>query len=63
MRLLESLAGREFVLALIDEGLEQGITFEDYPRSAEYLLGLRERVNREIAQATAQPPRARQLRA
>jgi len=49
LRLLESLAGREAVLALIDGGLETGIRFDEYPRSAEYLLELRERVNKEIA--------------
>ncbi len=49
MRLLESLAGREAVLALIDGGLETGVTFDEYPRSAQYLLDLREKINREIA--------------
>jgi len=47
MQLLESLAGREFVLKIIDEGIEP-ITFERYPHSDEYVLGLRRRINREI---------------
>ena len=47
--LLESLAGRDFVLTMLDEGLETPITFEEYPGEDNWLLNLRERVNREIA--------------
>jgi len=47
MQLLESLAGREAVLGIIDEGIEP-ITFDRYPHSDDYVLGLRERINREI---------------
>lgn len=49
--LLESLAGREFVLHLIDGDLpeEEKITFSQYPRRADYILELRRRVNEEIA--------------
>lgn len=46
---LEQLAGRSFAEALIYENAPmQPITFSDYPRSAEYLLALRERVAGEI---------------
>lgn len=50
-RLLESLAGRDLVLQLIDGDLpeEEKITFGAYPRRAEYILDLREKVNAEIA--------------
>ena len=47
MQLLETLAGREAVLKLIDEGIEP-ITFDKYPHSDDYVLGLRERINRAI---------------
>ncbi len=50
-KLLESLSSREFVLELIDGDLpeEEKITFSAYPRRADYILNLRERVNAEIA--------------
>ena len=48
MDLLASIAGREYVLQLIDEGLEQPVTFSQYPRNADYLLNLRRRINDEI---------------
>ncbi len=54
--LLERLAGREFVMALIEEGLSEAITFKRYPTGAEYLLRLRERVNREIMKRLAKEP-------
>lgn len=47
--LLESLTSREFVVGLIMEGVEEPITFEKYPQSAEYLENLREKVNSEIS--------------
>ena len=47
--LLESLAGRAFVLMLLDEGLDTPIRFDHYPVSDKWLLELRERVNKEIA--------------
>ena len=45
----EELYGREFVLNLIDEGLEKPLTFLEYPKEAEYILNLREKVNAAIA--------------
>ncbi len=38
--------GRPAVEALIHEGLDRPLTFHRYPRSAQWLLELRERVNR-----------------
>lgn len=49
LRLLESLIGRDRVLSLLEEGLESPITFSEYPRDADWLLQLRERINSEIA--------------
>ena len=51
MQWLETLVGRERVLELIDGELSESVTFKRYPRSAEYLLNLRRRVNEEIVRA------------
>lgn len=45
LRLLEERYGREYVLAGLEEGLEQPISFSRYPRDAEWLLAKREWVN------------------
>ncbi len=50
LKLLESLKGRDFVMAILEDGIEP-ITFTCYPRSADYLLETRERVNRAIEEA------------
>jgi len=47
MQLLEKFIGREAVVKLIDEGIEP-LTFEKYPHTDDYVLGLRARINREI---------------
>ena len=47
---LESLSGRERVLEMIHEGLDYELTMKRYPRSAGWLLDLRERVNQAIAE-------------
>ncbi|MEG1875469.1 MAG: DUF4091 domain-containing protein [Angelakisella sp.] len=47
-QLLEHLAGRELVLALMEEGLEEPITFSCYPTDHDYLLRLRDKVDGEI---------------
>lgn len=46
LRLLEKRIGRDVVLAMIDDGLAEPITFFDFPQNEEYLLGLRQRVGR-----------------
>ena len=48
-KLLESLAGREFVVQLIKEGRNEEFTYKNYPKEPEYLLNLHERVLSEIA--------------
>ncbi|CAG7595265.1 hypothetical protein PAESOLCIP111_00032 [Paenibacillus solanacearum] len=48
LQLLESSIGRERVLALVEEGLEQPITFSEYPHSMEWLLNKREQINQAI---------------
>lgn len=50
LSLLEEKAGRETVLALIEEGLTEPLTFTKYPLEEEYLLRLREKVNARISQ-------------
>ncbi len=48
LQLCESLYGRDYVIDLIEEDLDEKITFKRYPKDAEYLLDLRERVNAAI---------------
>jgi hypothetical protein len=50
LELLESKIGRESVLALLEEGLDQPITFSEYPSEAAWLLEKRELINRKIAE-------------
>ena len=45
----EELYGREYVINLIDEGLEKPLTFLEYPHEADYILNLRKKVNAAIA--------------
>ncbi len=47
--LLESLAGRQEVLELLDAGLPDQITFRNYPREASWLLAKRAEINERIA--------------
>ncbi|WNQ12220.1 DUF4091 domain-containing protein [Paenibacillus aurantius] len=48
LQLLESLIGREQVVAMIDEGLPEALTFSQYPKDAQWLLEFRESVNTAI---------------
>ncbi len=48
MRLLESYVGHERVVEIIEEVAGMPITFSDYPHTNEYMLKLRERINKEI---------------
>lgn len=52
LQLLESLIGRDQVLVMLEEGLTEPLSFSQYPSNAEWLLGLRERVNRAITDAS-----------
>lgn len=49
LRRCEELYGREYVINLIDEGLEKPLTFLEYPKEADYILKLRAKVNAAIA--------------
>jgi hypothetical protein len=49
LEMLESLAGRAYVMEMLEQGLSHPITFDCYPLSAQWLLALRARVNSEIA--------------
>ena len=51
MQLAESLVGREAVLAAMEEGLTEPVTFAKYPRDPAYVTTVRERVNALIASA------------
>ncbi|OAS15234.1 DUF4091 domain-containing protein [Paenibacillus oryzisoli] len=49
LQLLETYIGKERTLALIEEGLPEPLTFSVYPRSTEWMLDVRERINQAIA--------------
>lgn len=51
LQLLESLIGREKVIAILEEGLETSITFKEYPHEDAWLLNKRARINAEIKKA------------
>jgi hypothetical protein len=48
LQLLEGVVGREEVLALLQEGLDYEITFEQYPQDQEWYLQKREQINQKI---------------
>lgn len=48
LRLLEELIGRDAVLAALDEGLDEPITFSSYPRNADWILSKRDWINGKI---------------
>ena len=48
LKLLESLTSREYVLNLIEQGLDVPLSFRTYPHEQQWLLDLRERINNEI---------------
>lgn len=50
LQLAEQKVGREKVLALLEEGLDRPLAFDHCPGRDEYLLGLREKINRILAQ-------------
>lgn len=50
LRKLESMQGRQATLRLIEDGLGYELKMTDYPRSAAWLLSLREHVNKRIAE-------------
>ena len=49
LKKLEELIGREKTLELIHDGVGHELTMANYPHSADWLLGLRERINAEIS--------------
>ena len=50
LRLLESLKGRDYALSVLEAGIAP-ITFTQFPRDADWLLNVRERINAEIESA------------
>jgi len=48
LQLLEFMSDKNYVMALIEEDYSEEITFFSYPKSAQYLLNLRQKVNKEI---------------
>lgn len=54
MELLESYIGREAVVSLIEQDLVEPLTFKQYPRDAAWLLKLRERINEQLRELSAE---------
>ncbi|PNT94194.1 hypothetical protein CDQ83_12155 [Clostridium thermosuccinogenes] len=50
LQLLESLIGKEAVLHMLEDGLDEPITFSKYPKGHDWLLSKREQINRMIAE-------------
>ncbi len=50
LQALEGKIGREAVVAMIQEGVDYTIDMQNYPWSAKWLLDLRERINRKLAE-------------
>ena len=55
LRKLESLEGREATVKFIEDGIAE-LKMTDYPRSAAWLLDLRERVNKKIVELSGIKP-------
>ncbi len=51
MQLAEETCGRDAVMAVIEDGLDTPITFEEYPRDADYLISLHETLCEMIEKA------------
>lgn len=49
LQLLESKIGREKAMAILEDGLDEKIDYNTYPRSAKWQLETRERINKAIA--------------
>lgn len=50
LKLLEQYIGREAVIDLLEEDLSEPITFQTYPKSAAYLIAVRNKINRALKQ-------------
>ena len=50
LKLLELYIGREAVINLLEEDLSEPITFKTYPKSASYLICVRNKINRMLKQ-------------
>ena len=50
LQLLEQRIGYDATLAIVEQGID-AVTFTEYPRSAEWLLEVRERVNKALCQS------------
>ena len=51
LQLLTELIGQQQVIDLLEEDLDEAITFSEYPRESDWLLNKREAINRAIVEA------------
>ena len=47
-KLCESLYGKDYVMELIEGDLKEKIKFDVYPKEAEYILNLRNKINNAV---------------
>ena len=50
LQLLEKKVGRKPVIELIESKLEEPLTFTEYPRESDWILSIREEINRKISE-------------
>ena len=48
LKLLEALTSRKHVMSILEFGLDTPLSFRTYPHEQQWLLELRERINKEI---------------
>jgi hypothetical protein len=48
MKTLESMTDKQTVMNIIEDGLTEEITFKKYPKGNEYLISMREKLNKKI---------------
>ena len=53
LRCLENYMGHDEIVAWLEELSGQTLTFTDYPHGSEYILMIRENINKKIAEFTA----------
>lgn len=50
LQMLAKAKGNAYAISLLEENLSSPITFKNYPKSDEYLINIRNRINRELAE-------------
>ncbi len=48
LKLLESMSCKEYVLGILEGGLDKPLTFDEYPMAKDYIISLRRKINEAI---------------